>query len=38
MDKNIHINYCYSSPALRCVQTASKILEGLQLHKKMEIR
>lgn len=37
-DKNIHINYCYSSPALRCVQTAAKILEGLQLQNKMKIR
>lgn len=37
-DKNIHINYCYSSPALRCVQTASKILEGLQLHNKIKIQ
>ncbi|UJR27681.1 hypothetical protein I4U23_008959 [Adineta vaga] len=37
-DKAIHITYCYSSPALRCVQTASKILEGLQLHNKLKIR
>jgi hypothetical protein len=37
-DKNIHISYCYSSPALRCVQTAAKILEGLQLQNKMKIR
>lgn len=37
-DKNIQINYCYSSPSLRCVQTASKILEGLQLQNKVKIR
>jgi ubiquitin-associated SH3 domain-containing protein len=37
-DKNIHISYCYSSPALRCVQTAAKILEGLQLQNKLKIR
>ncbi|CAF0749399.1 unnamed protein product [Adineta ricciae] len=37
-DKAIHITYCYSSPALRCVQTASKILEGLQLQNKLKIR
>jgi hypothetical protein len=37
-DKNIHINYCYSSPSLRCVQTAAKILEGLQLQNKIKIR
>ena len=37
-DKSIHISYCYSSPALRCVQTASKILEGLQIQNKIKIR
>ncbi|CAF1303483.1 unnamed protein product [Adineta steineri] len=36
--KNIHISYCYSSPSLRCVQTAAKILDGLQLNNKMKIR
>lgn len=24
-----HIKHCYSSPALRCIQTATKILEGM---------
>ncbi|CAF2350463.1 unnamed protein product [Rotaria sp. Silwood2] len=37
-EKSININYCYSSPALRCVQTASKLLEGLQLQNKIKIR
>ncbi|CAF1076462.1 unnamed protein product [Rotaria sordida] len=37
-EKNIAIHYCYSSPALRCVQTAAKILEGLQLNNKIKIR
>ncbi|CAF0887767.1 unnamed protein product, partial [Didymodactylos carnosus] len=37
-EKNIHINYCYSSPSLRCIQTAAKMLEGLQLQNKMKIR
>ncbi|CAF3656841.1 unnamed protein product [Rotaria sordida] len=37
-EKSIHINYCYSSPALRCVQTAAKILEGLQLQNRIKIR
>jgi ubiquitin-associated SH3 domain-containing protein len=32
------MHYCYSSPALRCIQTASKILEGLQIHNKIKIR
>ncbi|KAI0979845.1 hypothetical protein GJ496_006279 [Pomphorhynchus laevis] len=25
-----HIKYCYCSPALRCIQTATKILEGMK--------
>ncbi|CAF3545450.1 unnamed protein product [Rotaria socialis] len=37
-EKGIHINYCYSSPALRCVQTAAKVLEGLQLQNKLKMR
>lgn len=37
-EKDIHIHYCYSSPALRCVQTAVKILEGMQLQNKIKIR
>ena len=37
-EKNLPIHFCYSSPSLRCVQTAAKILEGLQLHNKLKIR
>lgn len=37
-EKNFHIDFCYSSPALRCVQTAMKILEGLQLNQQIKIR
>ncbi|CAF1101554.1 unnamed protein product, partial [Didymodactylos carnosus] len=36
--KQIQINYCYSSPAIRCIQTATKLLEGLQLQNKVKIR
>ncbi|CAF2986362.1 unnamed protein product [Rotaria sp. Silwood2] len=37
-EKNLAVHYCYSSPALRCVQTATKMLEGLQLNNKIKIR
>ncbi|UJR21735.1 hypothetical protein I4U23_024810 [Adineta vaga] len=37
-EKNIDIHYCYSSPSLGCVQTATKLLEGLQSHHKLKIR
>ncbi|CAF3946675.1 unnamed protein product, partial [Rotaria sp. Silwood1] len=37
-EKNLNIHYCYSSPSLRCIQTATKILEGLQLNNKIKIR
>lgn len=37
-EKNLPFHYCYSSPALRCIQTATKILEGLQLQNKIKIR
>ncbi|CAF3432324.1 unnamed protein product [Rotaria sp. Silwood1] len=37
-EKAINITYCYASPSLRCVQTAAKLLEGLQLQNKIKIR
>ncbi|CAF0897476.1 unnamed protein product [Rotaria sp. Silwood1] len=36
--QGIKIDHVYSSPALRCVQTADKILEGLQMRDKISIR
>lgn len=36
--QGIKISHVYSSPALRCVQTADKILEGLQIRDKVSIR
>ena len=36
--QGIEIHHVYSSPALRCVQTADKILEGLQLRDEINIR
>jgi phosphohistidine phosphatase SixA len=36
--QGIEIHHVYASPALRCVQTADKILEGLQLRDKISIR
>jgi phosphohistidine phosphatase SixA len=36
--QGIEIHHVYSSPALRCVQTADKILEGLQLRDEISIR
>ncbi|CAF2377926.1 unnamed protein product [Rotaria sp. Silwood2] len=36
--QGIKIDHVYSSPALRCVQTADKILEGLQMRDKIPIR
>ncbi|CAF3002040.1 unnamed protein product [Rotaria socialis] len=37
-EKNIAIHYCYSSPALRCIQTAAKVLQGLEVDNKLKIR
>lgn len=37
-EKQFRIDYCYSSPALRCVQTAMKLLEGAQLQQQIKIR
>lgn len=36
--QGIKIDHVYCSPALRCVQTADKILEGLQIRDKVSIR
>jgi len=36
--QGIEIHHVYASPALRCVQTADKILEGLQLRDEISIR
>jgi len=36
--QGIKIDHVYSSPALRCIQTADKILEGLQMRDKISIR
>jgi broad specificity phosphatase PhoE len=36
--QGIQIDHIYSSPALRCIQTADKILEGLQTRDKISIR
>jgi broad specificity phosphatase PhoE len=36
--QGIEIHHIYASPALRCVQTADKILEGLQLRDEISIR
>ena len=36
--QGVEIHHVYASPALRCVQTADKILEGLQLRDQISIR
>ena len=36
--QGIRIQHVYASPALRCVQTADKILEGLQMRDEIPIR
>nr|XP_033775121.1 ubiquitin-associated and SH3 domain-containing protein B isoform X2 [Geotrypetes seraphini] len=38
LESNTVIEYVYSSPSLRCVQTAHNILKGLQQESKMKIR
>ncbi|XP_029429635.1 ubiquitin-associated and SH3 domain-containing protein B isoform X2 [Rhinatrema bivittatum] len=38
LESNTVIDYVYSSPSLRCVQTAHNILKGLQQETKMKIR
>lgn len=37
-EKKIPITYCYSSCAIRCVQTANQMLEGCYMAKKIKIR
>lgn len=37
-NKGIKINHVYSSPALRSIQTANKILEGMNLKESVPIR
>nr|XP_021396006.1 ubiquitin-associated and SH3 domain-containing protein A isoform X1 [Lonchura striata domestica] len=38
LDQEVTVSYMYSSPALRCVQTAQHILQGLKLNQKIRIR
>ncbi|NWR31751.1 UBS3A protein, partial [Tachuris rubrigastra] len=38
LDQEVMVSYVYSSPALRCVQTAQHVLQGLQLNQKVKIR
>ncbi|XP_027785153.2 ubiquitin-associated and SH3 domain-containing protein A isoform X1 [Marmota flaviventris] len=38
MDSGVRLTAVFTSPALRCVQTAKHILEELKLEKKMKIR
>ncbi|NXD81806.1 UBS3A protein, partial [Halcyon senegalensis] len=38
LDQEVTVSYMYSSPALRCIQTAQHILQGLKLDQKVKIR
>ncbi|XP_050834744.1 ubiquitin-associated and SH3 domain-containing protein A isoform X2 [Serinus canaria] len=38
LDQEVTVSYMYSSPALRCVQTAQHVLQGLKLNQKVRIR
>ncbi|XP_009069657.1 PREDICTED: ubiquitin-associated and SH3 domain-containing protein A [Acanthisitta chloris] len=38
LDQEVVISYVYSSPALRCIQTAQHVLRGLKLDQKVKIR
>ncbi|NWU83528.1 UBS3A protein, partial [Onychorhynchus coronatus] len=38
LDQEVLVSYVYSSPALRCVQTAQHVLQGLELNQKVKIR
>uniref|UniRef100_A0A803YQI7 Ubiquitin-associated and SH3 domain-containing protein A n=1 Tax=Meleagris gallopavo TaxID=9103 RepID=A0A803YQI7_MELGA len=38
LDQEVIVSYMYSSPALRCIQTAQHVLQGLKLDQKVKIR
>ncbi|KFP17797.1 Ubiquitin-associated and SH3 domain-containing protein A [Egretta garzetta] len=38
LDQEVTVSYVYSSPALRCIQTAQHVLQGLKLDQKAKIR
>ncbi|KFW93454.1 Ubiquitin-associated and SH3 domain-containing protein A [Phalacrocorax carbo] len=38
LDQEVTVSYVYSSPALRCIQTAQHVLQGLKLDQKVKIR
>ncbi|KFQ36021.1 Ubiquitin-associated and SH3 domain-containing protein A [Merops nubicus] len=38
LDQEVSVRYVYSSPALRCIQTAQHLLQGLKLDQKVSIR
>ncbi|NWJ09722.1 UBS3A protein, partial [Crypturellus undulatus] len=38
LDQEVAVSCVYSSPALRCIQTAQYVLEGLKLDQKLRIR
>ncbi|NWR78717.1 UBS3A protein, partial [Centropus unirufus] len=38
LDHEVTVSYMYSSPALRCIQTAQHVLQGLKLDQKVKIR
>uniref|UniRef100_A0A8C4UNU4 Ubiquitin associated and SH3 domain containing A n=1 Tax=Falco tinnunculus TaxID=100819 RepID=A0A8C4UNU4_FALTI len=38
LDQEVTVSYVYSSPALRCIQTAQHVLQGLKLDQKIKIR
>ncbi|NXE66349.1 UBS3A protein, partial [Calcarius ornatus] len=38
LEQEVTVSYVYSSPALRCVQTAQHVLQGLKLNQKVRIR
>ncbi|XP_062982655.1 ubiquitin-associated and SH3 domain-containing protein A [Elgaria multicarinata webbii] len=38
LENEVMVSCLYSSPALRCIQTAQHVLEGLQLEQKVKIR
>ncbi|NWX14186.1 UBS3A protein, partial [Aegotheles bennettii] len=38
LNQEVTVSYMYSSPALRCIQTAQHVLQGLKLDQKVKIR